>query len=336
MTSFRARAANVALRAAIKRKLGSGITIAGIRATAMKLGRFFARNPRAHAGVTVSAGPVPCEWFVPAPDADRGRTVLYLHGGGFVAHIPPGYRVFARRLAGALGAAVLLPDYRLAPEHPFPAGTDDCLEAYRWLLANGVGASRIVVAGDSAGGNLALVTATRIRDAGLPTPGCVVMLSAAMDLTGASASLRYNRDKDPLLVPAVLPLLLSQYSPHTRPDHPWISPLNADFSGLPPLLFHVGSTELIVDDSIRAAERARIAGVTAELEVWPDLPHVFQMFDWLPEAQIGLAAIARFVQKHVPDPGVAPVCLPAGVESPEESCPIEVADAVPSPAAPAA
>jgi len=197
-----------------------------------------------------------------------------------MAHLPSVYRVFARRLGGVLDAQVLLPDYRLAPEHPFPAGSDDCLDAYRWLLTRGFDAKRVIIAGDSAGGNLALVTAMRVRDEGLPSPGCVVM------------------------VPEALEFVRTTYAPSADWRHRWISPIHDSFGGLPPLLFHAGSTELIVDDSIRAAEKARSAGVCVELLVWPGMPHVFQAHNALPEAKEAIAQIARFVRQHVPPPHV--------------------------------
>jgi epsilon-lactone hydrolase len=282
----------------VKRRLHGGLSVESVREVGARLDGWVARGEPARPGDPVVANDVPCEWF--APPIDEQRVVLYLHGGGFMAHLPLSYRVFARVLAGALGARVLLPDYRLAPEHPFPAGPDDCLAAYRWLVTQGIDAKRIVIAGDSAGGNLSLVTAIRIRDEGLPAPGCVVMLSPATDLTGGSASLKYNRDHDPMLVPEALPVVIATYAPHADLSQPWLSPIYDSFERMPPLLFHAGSTELLVDDSIRAAEKARWAGVSVELEVWPDMPHVFQMNLWLPEAQAAIAGIAGFVRQHVP------------------------------------
>ena len=298
MPSLSGRVVNAALRLLVKRRLRNGLSVESVRDTSARLDGWIARGNPAKPGDRIAANGVSCEWFPSA--VDERRILLYLHGGGFIVHLPSAYRVFARRLSAALGAHVLLPEYRLAPEYPFPAGVDDCLEAYRWLLAQGHSAARIVIAGDSAGGNLALVTAMRIRDDGLPAPGCVVMLSPATDLTGGSASLTYNRDRDPMLVPQVLRAVLAAYAPNADVNHPWLSPINGSFDRMPPLLFHAGSSELLVDDSIRAADRARRADVSVELEVWPDMPHVFQMLDWLPETQAAIDGIARFVQQHVP------------------------------------
>jgi acetyl esterase/lipase len=292
---------NASLRFFVQRQLQKGLTVETVRVAGTRLGRWFARGALARPGDPVTTGGVASEWLSP-PAADEQRILLYLHGGGFISHMPAAYRVFARRLGIALGARVLLPDYRLAPEHHFPAGADDCLAAYRWLLEQGFSANRIVIGGDSAGGNLALVTAIRIRDEGLPSPACVVMMSPATDFTGASASLIYNRELDPFLVPELQPFLLAAYAPGIDSAHPWISPLYDSLERLPPLLFHAGSIELIADDSIRAAEKTRRAGGTVELKVWPDLPHVFQMMHGLPEARAAIGEIARFVKLHVPAP----------------------------------
>ena len=180
MPSLTGRVLNAALRLLVKRRLRHGLSVESVRNVGAKLDWWVARGYPAKPGGPVVANGVPCEWFAP-PLLDEKRILLYLHGGGFMAHLPSAFRVFARRLGGVTGAQVLLPEYRLAPEHPFPAGPDDCLDAYRWLLAQGFNAKRIAIAGDSAGGNLALVTAIRIRDEGLPRPGCVVMLSPALN-----------------------------------------------------------------------------------------------------------------------------------------------------------
>jgi len=303
MPSLAARILNAALRAVVKRRLRKSLSVRTVRDAGAALERWATRGNIGKPGELVLANGVNCECFA-APADDEQRVLLYLHGGGFITHLPSAYRLFAHRLGQVLRARVLLPDYRLAPEHPFPAATDDCLEVYRWILAQGVAPSRLVIAGDSAGGNLALVTAMRIRDAGLPVPGCVVMLSPTTDLTGASASLKYNKDHDPMLIPEALEFVRGTYAPTTQPAHPWLSPIQDGFKGLPPLLFHAGSTELLVDDSIRAADKALWAGAAVEIEIWPDMPHVFQMMGILPEARAAIAQIARFVTRHVPALGV--------------------------------
>jgi epsilon-lactone hydrolase len=304
LATLTTRLLNAALRTIVKRRLRKSLSLRTVRDAGAMLERWLTRGNLGKPGDPVTANGVACEWFA-APVDDEQRVLLYLHGGGFITHLPTAYREFARRLGAALKARVLLPDYRLAPEHPFPAGSDDCLEAYRWLLAQDVDPKRIVIAGDSAGGNLALVTAIRIRDAKLPPPACVVMLSPSTDLTGASASFKYNQDHDPMLVPEALEFVRTNYAPMGDLCHPWISPIHDGLAHLPPLLFHAGSTELLVDDSIRAADKARWAGVPVQIEIWPDVPHVFQMMSVLPEARAAIAQIAQFVARYVPAHDVA-------------------------------
>jgi acetyl esterase/lipase len=305
MTSLRTRVVNVALRRGIKRNCENAFG-RGIREAAEKLGRGSresARKPR-----RTGAGDERSMRVVCPSGKDAQRTLLYPHGGGCCPMCRP-YRVLraAARTRSAPACCC-----RITGSRPNTRSLQDRTIASKrtgGFLASGIDPSRIVVAGDSAGGNLALVTAIRIRDAGLPAPGCAVMLSAATDLTGGSASLRYNRDRDPLLVPSAPAFCWTNTRTRTRADQPWISPVYADSQDRSAPL-HAGSTELIVDDSIRAAERARAAGVAVELEIWPNLPHVFQMFDWLPEAEAGLADIARFVGKHASVAGAATLSSP--------------------------
>lgn len=299
MASVQARGLNLVLRWTVRRRSRGTIDVATVRAVGARLDRWMARSASSQSGRAVMAHGVPCESF-DLTGANPGCVLLYLHGGGFVAHLPAAYCAFSRRLARTLGARVVLPQYRLAPEHPFPAGSDDCLTTYRWLLDEGINPRRIVIAGDSAGANLALVTVIRIRDAGLPSPACAAVFSGAFDLTWRSASLTYNRDKDPMIVPDALPVLVSYYADSSVAADPWVSPIYADFAGLPPLHFQAGGTEVLVDDSIRAADKARWAGVDVELRIWPDLPHVFQAVRWLPEAAQSLAELGAFVARHVP------------------------------------
>jgi acetyl esterase/lipase len=298
MASVQAHGLNLVLRWTVRRRSRGTIDVATVRAVGARLDRWMGRSASAQPGRAVTAHGVPCESF-DLTVADPGRVLLYLHGGGFVVHLPAAYRAFSRRLSRTLGMRVVLPQYRLAPEHPFPAGSDDCLTTYRWLLDEGVDPRRIVIAGDSAGANLALVTVIRIRDAGLRPPACAAMFSGAFDLTWQSASLAYNRDKDPMIVPDALPVLSSYYIDSRNAANPWVSPIYADFASLPPLHFQAGGTEVLVDDSIRAADKARWAGVEVELTVWPGLPHVFQAVGWLPEAGQSLADVSAFVARHI-------------------------------------
>jgi acetyl esterase/lipase len=205
------------------------------------------------------------------------------------------YRRLATKLSELTGMRVLLPDYRLAPEHPFPAAIDDCLAAYRWLLEQGCADRPLAVAGDSAGGSLTLVTLMRARDLMLPMPGCAVLLSPSTDLTLSAPSAKYNADADPMFASEAGDLLPPLYCPDQDRANPLVSPLFGSWNGLPPLLFHAGSTEMLLDDSVRAHDRARQAGVVAEIEVWREMPHVFHVFGWLPEANLALHQVAAYI-----------------------------------------
>lgn len=226
----------------------------------------------------------------PGPDV-----LLYLHGGGFVVGSP---RVTAHISAALLrhldGRAVSL-DYRLAPEHPYPAAPDDCLAAYRELLDSGIDPQRLVIAGDSAGAALAVVTMMRARDAGLPMPAAAVLFSPSVDLTLSGASIRSKDGVDPFFVPADLKWLFAQYLAGSDDAAPEASPAFADLTGLPPLLIQVGSSELLLDDAVRLAGRAGADEVEVTLEVAPRQPHVFQLDDKSAEAAAALDRAGRFL-----------------------------------------
>jgi monoterpene epsilon-lactone hydrolase len=224
-----------------------------------------------------------------------GRTVLYLHGGGFITYPRAAYPAFLSRLATELQAKVIVPAYRLAPEHPFPAAIDDCLHAYEALLDAGQAPDQLIVAGESAGANATLVTLQRARDAGLPTPAGAVMMSGGFDFSWASPSVHTNARRDVAIGPRGLAMLQQWYRPDADSRDPLVSPVFGDFTGLPPLLFQTGDGELLRDDSVRAAERARAAGVSVRLEVYPMAPHAWhQLGTWLPETRTALRQIGRF------------------------------------------
>lgn len=243
----------------------------------------------------VQLGSLAAEW-ISVPESRPERTLLYLHGGSFAYRLPNIHAAFAARLCRRLGARALIPDYRLAPENPFPAAPDDCHAAYRWLLAQGCDPTGMTLVGDSAGANLALVTLLRARRAAEPLPACAVLLSPAVDCTMASQSMVDNQGLDPMLRLGDLLVLRQHYVPspslYTDPE---VSPLFADFSGLPPLLLQTGSTELLRDDAVRMAQKAHAAGVKVELELWPETPHAFQVAPYLPESARAIDHIADFV-----------------------------------------
>jgi phosphinothricin tripeptide acetyl hydrolase len=241
---------------------------------------------------------VPAEWLRP-PSAEPGRVVLYLHGGGYVIGSPRSHRHLAAAIAGAAGASALLLDYRLAPEHPFPAAVEDATAAYRWLLDQAIAPERIVIAGDSAGGGLTVATLLALREARVPLPAGGVCISPWVDLTCSGASYGTKADADPIVGRSGVEEMARAYLGATPPRTPLASPLFADLRGLPPLLIHVGSDEVLLDDSVQLAERVKAAGVDATLEVYERMVHVWHWFlPMLDEAQTAVEAIGRFVRSR--------------------------------------
>jgi epsilon-lactone hydrolase len=223
----------------------------------------------------VSADGVPAEWICPQGRETRGA-VLYLHGGSFLAGSITSHRTLAGNVAQASGSRVLLVDYRLAPEHPFPAGLEDAVTAFAWLHEQGFSAGRVAVAGDSAGGNLALALLLSLRDHGQPAPAAAVCFSPVPDLTFSGASWGFNAKKDLLIEEAKEREAVRLYLRDTDPRSPLASPSFADLRGLPPLLIQVGSYEVLLSDCETFAENARAAGVEVQLEVWPGMQHEWQ------------------------------------------------------------
>ncbi len=237
---------------------------------------------------------VPCELLTP-PGAHPSRVVMFLHGGGYENGSPRSHRELASRIARAAGAAALVPDYRLAPEHRHPAAVDDALVAYRWLLDR-YPAGSVTIAGDSAGGGLTLATLVAARDLGLPMPAAAAALSPWTDLTCSSPSFRALADQDPVLTPEKVADLSTRFA--TDPRDPLASPLFADLTGLPPLLIEVGSREILLDDSVRFADAARAAGVDVTLEIGDGLLHVWHMAWCAREAVEATDRIGAFLARH--------------------------------------
>lgn len=231
----------------------------------------------------------------------RPHVFLHLHGGGYVMGDPAGSRGFTTALAIASRARVISLDYRLAPAHAFPAAVDDALAAYAGLLQGGTPASHVAIGGESAGGGLAMAALVAIRDAGLPSPAGAVLMSPWVDLACTGPSHEGRAAHDPLLTRGVLLDMARQYLQGQHPGAPLASPIAADLRGLPPLLIQVGADEVLLDDAVILAQRARMAGVDAQLEVWPDMIHVWQMFGGvLPEADQAVARIADFLAQAWP------------------------------------
>ena len=248
------------------------------RAQGSKGWRACSRSMPTSSAKSSSAGGVKAEW-VSAPDADAGRAVLYLHGGGYVIGSINTHRSLAARLSRASKARVLVIDYRLAPEHPHPAAVDDSVAAYRWMLGQGLKPARIAVAGDSAGGGLTVATLVAIRDAKLPLPGggCVPLAVGR-----PRRNRRVDDDERRTSIPSCkrpgCEQMAAAYLGGKAPRTPLAAPLYADLSGLPPLLIQVGTAETLLDDASRLAERARKAGVTVSYEPWEDMIHVWHLF----------------------------------------------------------
>lgn len=263
--------------------------------------------PRGTRTEVAEGAPVPSLWVVDErarhgggdPLAATERVVLHLHGGAYTMGSPTTHRGLGAALSRTAEAAVLLPDYRLAPQHRFPAALDDVMATYRWLIEDrGLDPRHLAVSGDSAGGGLGVALQVRARDEGLPLPACSVGISPWVDLAGTGRSLHELDEVDPWLSAALVVPAARGYAGSTPLDHPLVSPLYADLSGLPPMLVHVGSDEILLDDAIRLVEAARAHGVDASLGRFDGLWHVFHAFPGVPESRSALIEIGAFVRRH--------------------------------------
>jgi monoterpene epsilon-lactone hydrolase len=247
----------------------------------------------------VTAGGVPAYWLA-TPGADTGRVLLFVHGGGYELGSLRSDGELAARLGRASGMRVLFPEYRLAPEQPFPAAIDDVLASWHWLRSDvDLGARSIAVAGDSAGGGLAVALLVAARDAGEALPAAAVLMSPTVDLTGSGASMAERADQDPISTPAMLRQFAADYLAGADPRTPLASPLFASLSDLPPLLVQAGTADLLFSDSERLAAAAAEAGVDVTLEIGEGLPHVYQILLGTPEAAEATERIGKFLRALV-------------------------------------
>jgi monoterpene epsilon-lactone hydrolase len=271
-----------ALRAGFKALMARMIVPDSIRTTQTTLGN----RPALH--VEPDNGP-------------RAGTILYFHGGGWVYGSPESVLSLTGHLVAKTGVGAYSVDYRLAPEHPFPAAIDDTLSAYRALLDSGQDPSTIVFAGDSAGGGLTVTTCLAARDAGLPLPAAIVTFSPGLDATRTGESMHTKEDIDPILTRESVEHTGAMYLAGQDPHQPMLSPaVLADLTGFPPMLIQVGTNEIMLDDSTRLAARARAAGVDVILDITADVPHVFQSFAGvLDEADEALDRAALFLSQHI-------------------------------------
>lgn len=244
-------------------------------------------------------GGVPGRWIEPE-DAGPG-VVLYFHGGGYVIGSSRSHTYLAAGIASAAKAKVFVVDYRRAPEHPFPAAVDDAVAAYKGLLDSGIPADKIAFAGDSAGGGLTLATIHAVRAAKLPQPKCAVTLSAWTDLSCTNPSIEGNTELDPFVTPDIVRGMAQAYvGEKGNVRDPLVSPIHGDFAGFPPLLMQVGSDEILLDDTLRAAQKAKAADVPVTLTVEDGMIHVYQQLAWIiPEGGPAIAEIGAFVKKHL-------------------------------------
>jgi len=244
-------------------------------------------------------GGIKGEW-VRARRARRDAVLLYLHGGGYVIGSPASHRHLAAAISEAAGISVFCADYRLAPEHPFPAAVDDAVAAYKGLLDSAIPAARIAIAGDSAGGGLTIATLVAARDKGLPVPACAVAISPWADLSQGGESHRTRVKRDPMVGKEALDSMAAAYLAGRDAKTPLASPLFAELKGLPPLLIQVGSEEALHDDSMQLKARAEGAGVDVSLESWGGMVHVWHIFHpLLSEGRDAVARIGSFVKTHI-------------------------------------
>lgn len=241
--------------------------------------------------------PIAGRWYQPKTGA-QPVTVLYLHGGGY-AYYSKSHHTLIALITLATQARTFAPDYRLIPEHPYPAQLDDALAAYRWLIESGVDPKRLVVMGDSAGGNLTLALLQALRAARSSLPALAVCLAPWTDLTNSGASMTTNLDHD-WLAPRMAERWAQWFCRHITPDDPLVSPVYADLSGLPPIYIQIGSAEILYDMNRALADRAKQQGADVTLDVWPNMTHDFQAFgDLIPESQDALRRIGEVVREHV-------------------------------------
>lgn len=249
--------------------------------------------PRGIAREIVEIASCHAEWLEP-PGASDDKVLLYFHGGAYLMGSCATHRPMVSQIARAAGLRALVPEYRLAPEHPFPAAIDDATAIYRALLEQGIAPDSIVVAGDSAGGGLTMAMLLTLRQLGEPMPAFVCLLSPWLDLTGEGESMRTRADHDPWFQPDALHVVANYYCREEQKSDPRVSPVYADFDGLPPVFIQVGEDEILLSDSTRLADGISAVGGLVEIEICPDMWHVFQMFaPYVPEGQRAIEYMAR-------------------------------------------
>ena len=278
--------------------LPENFTLEEIRSAFEEVARFFSSSEDAEIE-QVNIDGIPGE-FVKGFKNSSPSTIMYLHGGGYGSGSLNTHRTLAYQLSKTSGFQVLLVDYRLAPEYPFPAAIEDSIKAYRWLQQNGLSAECIGIAGDSAGGGLALATCITLLKDQEQLPGAVVCISPWTDLAAQGKSFQTKTAVDPICSQFMIEFFRNLYVQKVDFCHPLASPLYADLTGVPPLLIQVGTEEILLDDSIRLAEKAKQCGVETELKIWEKMIHVWHLFaPSLSEGQDAIAEVANFFNKHL-------------------------------------
>ncbi len=259
-------------------------------------GALLSKPPQSIQTQRVLIGHFPAEWSIPQ-EADPHSAILYLHGGGFATGSIRSHRGIVGQIAAAGRIRALLIEYRLAPEHPFPAAIEDALLAYDWLRNNGY--ERIVIASESAGGNLAIAAVTSLRDRQRPLPRLVICMSPLIDVEGTGESVTANARRDPWLT-VEAKAIFQYYVGQNDPRNPLISPLYGDYANFPPLLIHVGGDEIMLSDATRLAEKAKEAGADVQLKIWEGMWHAFPFFaPFVPEASQAIAEIGDSIRKRM-------------------------------------
>lgn len=295
--SAQARVLRFVMRYGVKTRVHAAPDIARIRRSVERLARIAPDQPFGVKRKSISIADLYAEVHVPG-GMTSDRRILYLHGGAFVTGSPRTHRGIAGRIARGVRAEVIVPDYRLAPEHPFPAALDDAVRVYEALIERGAPSSHIALAGDSAGGNLVFALLLRLKGEGLPMPSAAVGMSPFADFTGSGDSFRLNAALDPLLHVRGFPSVVNAYAPGLDVRNPLLSPIFGDLAGLPPTLIQCGSDEILLDDARRLHAGLTGAGVPCDLEVWPLMPHVWQAFaSFLPEGRLAIRRITAFLSR---------------------------------------
>lgn len=238
---------------------------------------------------------VPAEWEI-VPGASKDKVILYFHGGGYIMGSPNVTRMISVKLGIATKVRILSIDYRLAPEHPYPQGLEDCISSYKWLLSNGFDSKNIMISGDSAGGYFASITLVKLRNEGIPLPAGAILFSPATDLALTGETAITNGPTDPILADLGIFWWNECYLAGADPFSPEVSPLCADLTNLPPMLVQVSTSEMLYDDARRFVEKAKKAGVDVTLQTWDDTLHEFQNYD-LPESTEAFDKAREFAQK---------------------------------------